>query len=231
VRPRGFTLIELLVVIAIIAILAAILFPVFARAREKARQASCMSNLKQITLAALMYLQDYDERMIFNHTGANVGGRWHEWWTNLQPYCKNWQLFKCPSSSVNIYNGVNYGKRGCGDNILSGELSRHFWGGDQGILAEFQAPAETIWFADWGGGQGPPSPNGHRLCPHWHVGRTYVGYVHPLLHNDGTNYGMMDGHVKWLKYESTYSGVNMWLKQKTGAKPATGPPPWPWPTS
>jgi len=69
---RGFTLIELLVVIAIIAILAAILFPVFARAREKARQASCLSNLKQLGLADLMYAQDYDERYVYHALPAAV---------------------------------------------------------------------------------------------------------------------------------------------------------------
>ena len=217
---RGFTLIELLVVIAIIAILAAILFPVFARAREKARQASCSSNLKQIVLAGLMYAQDYDGRFPYNHASVQVAGRWLEWWTVLQPYIKNWQAFTCPSNSINIYNGVNYGKRGCGDSILSGEGSYEFWSGSIQLLS---APSETIAFADWGRG------NGHRLCPHWHVGRTYVGYPHPEIHNDGTNYAFYDGHVKWLKYESTYAGINMWLYSKTGAKPSTGPPAWPWP--
>ncbi len=73
-KHRGFTLIELLVVIAIIAILAAILFPVFARAREKARQTSCLSNVKQLGLGFLMYAQDYDERLL---PMSNSGGRWY----------------------------------------------------------------------------------------------------------------------------------------------------------
>ncbi|MBC7289450.1 MAG: DUF1559 domain-containing protein, partial [Armatimonadetes bacterium] len=85
---KGFTLIELLVVIAIIAILAAILFPVFARAREKARQASCMSNLKQLALAMLMYAQDYDENLPLSLTAP--GDWWNDTWkARISPYVKN----------------------------------------------------------------------------------------------------------------------------------------------
>ena len=92
----GFTLIELLVVIAIIAILAAILFPVFARARENARRASCSSNLKQIGLGILQYTQDYDERYVRATTGAG-GGASQTWANSTQPYIKSTQVFQCPS--------------------------------------------------------------------------------------------------------------------------------------
>jgi prepilin-type N-terminal cleavage/methylation domain-containing protein/prepilin-type processing-associated H-X9-DG protein len=92
-RVRGFTLIELLVVIAIIAILAAILFPVFAQAREKARGTSCLSNLKQCGLALSMYTQDYDETMLPQLTGAGY------WYTTIQSYVKNWNMMMCPSRS------------------------------------------------------------------------------------------------------------------------------------
>ena len=99
---RGFTLIELLVVIAIIAILAAILFPVFARAREKARQASCQSNLKQLALGAIMYGSDYDERHLPQNTSPVVGPAMGRiWWMGLiQPYLKNLQLLSCPSNNA-----------------------------------------------------------------------------------------------------------------------------------
>lgn len=102
-RRSGFTLIELLVVIAIIAILAAILFPVFAQAREKARQSSCLSNFKQGALSILMYVQDYDETMIPLMSGPEPGGWSYDWqidttWPQMtQPYVKNWQLHRCPS--------------------------------------------------------------------------------------------------------------------------------------
>ncbi len=127
-RPKGFTLIELLVVIAIIAILAAILFPVFAQAREKARQASCLSNTKQMGLAAIQYVQDYDETFPMNDPywadfgnrgcraaiGLTVNGQTRTapacqaWTAQFFPYIKNNQVFICPSDPTqgdDWYNG------------------------------------------------------------------------------------------------------------------------------
>ena len=102
-RHNGFTLIELLVVIAIIAILAAILFPVFAQARAKARQASCASNLKQLGLGMLMYVQDYDERFPFggwqpNTAAGNTDNTW-EWQNTIAPYIKSKGVYACPEST------------------------------------------------------------------------------------------------------------------------------------
>ena len=98
----AFTLIELLVVIAIIAILAAILFPVFAQAREKARQAACISNEKQISLAVLQYVQDYDETFPMSEDGNTTGPGSRPWADAVQPYIKNGDQ----------YSGVSYGKGG-----------------------------------------------------------------------------------------------------------------------
>jgi len=124
---RGFTLIELLVVIAIIAILAAILFPVFARAREKARMTSCLSNLKQIGLGMMMYVQDYDETWpsmwCFGDCSDYNNAPWwcREYYggipTLLQPYIKNHQLFWCPSDSTpsgtGFWDHTSYEYRWC----------------------------------------------------------------------------------------------------------------------
>lgn len=109
---RGFTLIELLVVIAIIAILAAILFPVFARAREKARAASCQSNLKQIGLGMLQYSQDWDEAYVASYYGSqgnnkNTDGVTnYKWMDAVYPYIKSEQVFNCPSAYRNGNNGA-----------------------------------------------------------------------------------------------------------------------------
>ena len=95
-RRNGFTLIELLVVIAIIAILAAILFPVFAQAREKARQISCLSNVRQIGTAMQMYVQDYDETTPSIIVNRDDGTKDEDIYSIVQPYSKNLQMFFCP---------------------------------------------------------------------------------------------------------------------------------------
>ena len=100
-KRKGFTLIELLVVIAIIAILAAILFPVFAQAREKARQTSCINNLKQYGTAMQMYLSDWDETLIHSLGWPPLGS--NEGWINeMRHYNSNTSLWHCPSSNVNV---------------------------------------------------------------------------------------------------------------------------------
>jgi prepilin-type processing-associated H-X9-DG protein/prepilin-type N-terminal cleavage/methylation domain-containing protein len=206
---RPFTLIELLVVIAIIAILASMLLPALANARAKARTISCAANVKQIALSAEMYSNDYYDMFPANHASNRApDGNWFAWWYALEPYFVDWNVMKCPSNtSVNIFKG--------------GEQSSDFWNGKRmGI----QQPSATIAFGDFGRG------NGHRLCPHWHAGSTYVGYPYAELHNGGCNYSFYDGHVEWLRYENTFGGTkNLWLYTKTGAQPGTAVPTWPWP--
>jgi len=114
--PGGFTLIELLVVIAIIAILAAILFPVFARAREAARKTSCLSNMKQIGLGLMMYTQDYDETYpmaYFYPNGRNSSNGYHQWSGMIQPYVKNERVFVCPSHQLKGIAPTNCTRPAC----------------------------------------------------------------------------------------------------------------------
>ena len=191
---RGFTLIELLVVIAIIAILAAILFPVFAKAREKARTASCSSNLKQLGLAMLQYAQDYDETFC-PLTGRNwLGGtnptdalipedpnfNWHstlgyvDCWSNLiYPYIKNVQIYRCPSTTYACY-GCAYG------------LPANIFG--RPSVGAIKRPAEILMITEKGTGGG---------CQYLLSGQYYACR---MSHNDGGNITFFDGHVKWMKF-------------------------------
>ena len=218
---RGFTLIELLVVIAIIAILAAILFPVFARARAKAKQASCMSNLKELAMAGIMYAQDYDDRMVkcYLYYGpldpgrVLVGIRWY-WRSDsnpgmLYPYIKNKQIMRCPG-------GGCYG--------ISRIVAQT--GASAGRLREVIAqPAATIWLGDVLGYGGDPvtgrTPNhdagayGHCLTytsyPGYQPGTACNGRgLAAMRHNDMANFAFCDGHVKAMRSAATRSPENLW---------------------
>lgn len=214
---RGFTLIELLVVIAIIAILAAILFPVFARARENARKTSCMNNLKQLGLAWMQYTQDYDERMIPYTTTGNstipggyTGPPWtaFAWNREIQPYLKSVQVIRCPSESVNPDTSYAY-------NMLMAADGRN--------IAGIQLPAQTPAFADAVGHTvTTPTQTLCFLLPGGTAGARHdsrklnsvtnltagfgggsplrAGRIHATRHMDGANYLFADGHVKWLHF-------------------------------
>jgi len=200
---RGFTLIELLVVIAIIAILAAILFPVFAKAREKARQASCQSNLKQIGLGELMYAQDYDERLAANTRGSPMGTIW--WDGQIQPYVKNIQLFRCPSygtfqatagvgatGASNCACANTYWRLRAGYGRNYGDTNRlNPWPVPSGrLLAEFLDPSGTLLVADSHCVVASP-PN---IWPCDTAGNK----AQCMRHNEGANVLFVDGHVKWF---------------------------------
>ena len=183
-RKCGFTLIELLVVIAIIAILAAILFPVFARAREKARQATCQSNLKQFGLAAIMYSQDYDEVLPGHTMNPNSTEGYPMWWDLFQPYIKNQQVGACPSAT-----GVTLGY---GYNVL---IPAH-----AGMpIGQIGKPAETILISDNNAARGFLR-GGIGNCSHGDC----VNGVFLARHNDTGNCAFADGHVKALKTSVVY---------------------------
>ncbi len=181
---RGFTLIELLVVIAIIAILAAILFPVFARAREKARQSSCLSNVKQLTLGVLMYAQDYDETLPF----AYSYGDW--WYEVLAPYLANDQIRRCPSRP-NYSLGYAWNYAGCGyqpGTTWSPARTGPIYDGCYLGIYKSPGPASTIMLGDnWLGGSSSQRYYLYRQADR-REGR----------HNGQDNYGFVDGHAKSL---------------------------------
>ena len=200
-RREGFTLIELLVVIAIIAILAAILFPVFAKAREKARQASCNSNMKQIGVAMLSYVQDYDEKFgqSLSGTAAGTFTVYHE----IMPYMKSSQILECPSNQDEItragmtavlgalgappvaagFDGTSYifNTAVFEDGNLTGAVAPI-------SLAELDRPSETFALADG------------------NIEAT-AAFRSPIMgnHNEAANAIFLDGHAKVVKCVETTS--------------------------
>jgi len=224
---RGFTLIELLVVIAIIAILAAILFPVFAKAREKARQTACLSNCKQIANALLMYVQDYDETLPFltscsapenaHHATAEPQGK-------IFPYIKNVQVWQCPSAKRGLALVANPGRNGGvaqnsgGEYTFPLDFAGHTitYGGTEKVmlnlacdfsgtplsLAQITRPATCTAFTE-----APTLSNCGCARAIWPDGccacdnpaeRTEEN----TRHNGGNNLVFCDGHAKWMKAEA-----------------------------
>ena len=213
-RPKSaFTLIELLVVIAIIAILAAILFPVFAQAREKARQTSCLSNEHQLGLGFLQYLQDYDENLPSAGACANTNAMTGYWiyWDNfdgsnqtkttyvpskgsLYPYVKSNQVYVCPSDTSGQLDSYSMNAFLTKDDA-NGCANDHF--GYK--YAALTTPSATIMLSEENDGYSNGTSGSHP------TGGTDDGYETPAAnvpsprHSGGSCYVMSDGHSKWYK--------------------------------
>jgi prepilin-type N-terminal cleavage/methylation domain-containing protein/prepilin-type processing-associated H-X9-DG protein len=228
-RPRpvkAFTLIELLVVIAIIAILAAILFPVFGRARENARRTSCLSNLKQIGLGVMQYTQDYDERLpmgtynpavlytgtesvparIFDSTTASGLNRYISWMDAIYPYVKSTQIFVCPSAS----RGIPVPSYGYNNAFTSAGYKGSYGSTTYGVpwqgvsLSAINRASEVIMVLDYNDQSGTyATPRGHMM---WFTQEANKMRVIP--HLEGGNIAYADGHAKWqpgAKFNPSYT--------------------------
>ena len=228
---RAFTLIELLVVIAIIAILASILFPVFAQAREKARQTQCISNLRNVGTAIQMYTQDYDENLPYvavygGGTPMHAAGYgWSQWVQWIKPYVKNYGVFNCPSSTRNFTFGPANDRYIC--NLGYNEMLFHNSSGWANLATLSSVPAGVTgvaviadsgygpMFNDWGN-----ADNGNQRCPTDEVnfGLQRIKYaVNPPWEaprpNCATRHGgsgssivFADGHAKFLAFGKIRGG-------------------------
>jgi prepilin-type N-terminal cleavage/methylation domain-containing protein/prepilin-type processing-associated H-X9-DG protein len=212
-KRRGFTLIELLVVIAIIAILAAILFPVFAQAREKARQATCLSNFKQIGLGVMMYVQDWDEtypisRLKALPAGSDCNQKIITWKAETAPYVKNLNVYKCPSNPHNNQPDETKGDDSVGLPVFpisyaySGSA---LWSGDTGQvpfrLGSIPEPARYIMLVE---SNAPCADMGI-----WGVNNSWGikggFFVHPTRHMQVLYF---DGHAKAITFSQTLGTNN-----------------------
>lgn len=249
---RAFTLIELLVVIAIIAILAAILFPVFAQARSKARQMACLSNLKQLSSAGMMYVQDYDERFPGLYGGFGTNNVAGDPVNTMQPYIKNWNAFFCPDRFTvrgNCRNpnlGFPPGGTRCmgyGYNWGSGHRSRppDLWTKQDGLirqingsrtfyegvsLAEVAEPARCFFYGDTN--DDPRQTLWRDVMPGvrhpTNPTRDWNGNAYePPRHSDGNNFAYVDGHAKWMKYNGgVFIDGGPWVVQDMSQFSRTG---------
>ena len=210
-RAGAFTLIELLVVIAIIAILAAILFPVFAQARGKARQTACSSNARQMGLGVQMYLQDYDECFPLAASATATGFvNWHHF---VDPYVRNKQIWICPSTDLPLRDSLgnavcHYGLNAYYLNVGIDPANPFSLNNAPGIsLAMVGAPTSTILLADTRGipGKLTPSHLSTYLLPPSLADADFWGRPDPR-HSEGVILAFLDSHVKWLKPGAFYSG-------------------------
>jgi prepilin-type N-terminal cleavage/methylation domain-containing protein/prepilin-type processing-associated H-X9-DG protein len=189
-RRRGFTLIELLVVIAIIAILASILFPVFSRAREKARQTTCASNLKQMGLSFFMYISDYDEMYPMAYM----------WKSRLQPYIRTTEINRCPSrKQLPWYYGHGYNI-----GVPAWIATPSVPGFELKCEAAIDSPSHKILIAEWDRcNSGPPcGPTG------LFAGGATCFWAVTRIHNGGSNILFGDGHVKWHRPDDYHSNTD-----------------------
>jgi len=216
----AFSLVELLVVVAIIAILAAILFPVFARARENARRSSCQSNLRQIGLGALQYTQDYDETLFRSFYGSATADSDattnYKWMDAIFPYVKNEQVFVCPSDSTITYHfrdGKNYGSYGLNGayNVVGDAYTPPRSSANSLVSwSQIGVPSETVWMADNANAPSPTNPGGSQAF-YWATpaSNPAISNSHPKQlqniierHLDTTNVLFCDGHVKAFKLDA-----------------------------
>jgi prepilin-type N-terminal cleavage/methylation domain-containing protein/prepilin-type processing-associated H-X9-DG protein len=208
---RGFTLIELLVVIAIIAILAAILFPVFAKAREKARQSSCLSNVRQLTTALMGYVQDYDECFPMAYCYFGPPEAMQTWKVHVNPYIKNSQVWQCPSFTASDY--------GANPNVLVLDNAAPVV---TVSLGQLNAPASCMLVADsstyylyrtgYRFAYVPGTADGRDplvLDSLWTNTATLNDFVNGR-HNNGINVGFCDGHAKWLQGSKIRADNTLW---------------------
>jgi len=237
-KRKAFTLIELLVVIAIIAILAAILFPVFARARENARRASCQSNLKQIGLGILQYTQDYDERYPMYSTIAGIGtARPVGWADSIQPYVKSIQILQCPSDSgattddpavvgytdyaYNLWIG-GYGPTSKGAGMSQSQLTQAAL--TVMTIDHTTSTANRYTIGNSSTGAGTDGTCAYYGAPDCGNGLARIGLV-GIRHLGGANAGFADGHVKWVKGRDETSGwlANVYRGGTTGTVSGNNP--------